>query len=196
MRIGYGYDVHRFRPAGGVLKLGGIELAADRGLAGHSDADVLLHAITDALLGAIAGPDLGELFPSSESRYRSADSRLFIRRARELMARSGWRVANLDTVVIADTPRITPHKTALRRSISGLLGLSPEMVSVKAKTTEGFPPGREGIAAHAVVLLERSGGARRGVERGRVAKAKRSERAARGVRRSTGRRCASTTRRT
>ena len=155
MRIGIGYDVHRFngkRP----LKLGGVTIPSARGLSGHSDADVLLHALADALLGAVGEPDLGEQFPSSDPRYRHADSRLFVERAYAAVKRQGWAVGNVDATVIADAPKLTTHKARMSRAISKLLQVAPSQVSVKAKTTEGFAPGKGGIAAQAVVLLQRA----------------------------------------
>lgn len=152
MRIGIGYDIHRFngkRP----LKLGGVTIPFARGLAGHSDADVLLHAVADALLGAIGAPDLGEQFPPGHPRYRNADSRIFVQWAYRQVRRQGLSVGNVDATVIADQPKLTPYKMRMRRAISALLQVDTERVSVKAKTTEGFAPGKGGIAAHAVVLL-------------------------------------------
>ena len=154
MRVGIGYDIHRFngkRP----LKLGGVTIPFRRGLAGHSDADVLLHALADALLGAIGAPDLGEQFPSSDRRYRNADSRTFVEAACQQIRRRGWSVGNVDATVITDAPRLTIYKAAMRRAISDLLAVDAAQVSVKAKTTEGFAPGAGGIAAQAVVLLKR-----------------------------------------
>lgn len=155
MRIGIGYDIHRFdgkRP----LRLGGVTIPFSRGLAGHSDADVLLHALADALLGAIGAPDLGEQFPPGHPRYRNADSRTFVQHAYRQVRRRGLSVGNVDATVIADAPKLTAYKTRMRGAISRLLGVSAERVSVKAKTTEGFAPGKGGIAAHAVVLLTSS----------------------------------------
>ena len=155
MRVGIGYDVHRFngkRP----LKLGGITIPSARGLSGHSDADVLLHALADALLGAVGEPDLGEQFPSSSPRWRNADSRLFVERAYAAVRKQGWAVGNVDATVIADAPKLTGHKIRMSRAISKLLKVAPSQVSVKAKTTEGFAPGKGGIAAQAVVLLQRA----------------------------------------
>ena len=154
MRIGIGYDSHRFQAKGGALKLGGVAIPHARGLDGHSDADVLLHAIADALLGAIGSPDLGELFPPTNPQYRHADSRTFVEEAYARVRRAGWRVGNLDATVVADAPKLTPHKQQMRRVIGRLLKVAPSSVSVKAKTTEGLPPGKAGISAHAVVLLE------------------------------------------
>jgi len=155
MRVGIGYDIHRFREGKGSLKLGGVAIPHARGLEGHSDADVLLHAVADALLGAIGSPDLGELFPTTDPRWKRADSRRFVREAYARVRKAGWRVGNLDTTVIADSPKLTPHKAKMCRAISRLLDLEPSDVSVKAKTTEGLPPGDDGIAAQAVVLLTR-----------------------------------------
>jgi len=156
MRIGIGYDIHRFDGRKRPLKLGGIAIPSSRGLAGHSDADVLLHALTDALLGAIGAPDIGEQFPSSDRRYRDADSRRFLEAARAQVRRQGWTVGNVDATVIADTPRLEAHKRQIRQAVSRLLAIHPTQVSIKAKTTEGFGPGREGIAAQAVVLLKKT----------------------------------------
>ena len=171
MRVGIGYDIHRFdgkRP----LKLGGVTIPAARGLAGHSDADVLLHAVADAIFGAIGAPDLGEQFPPNDPRYRGADSRVFVRAALALARRRGWRVGNLDATVVADAPTLTGHKARMSRAISGLLEMEAGSVSVKAKTTEGFAPGKGGIAAHAVVLLKRVRGSGFGV-RGKSIRTKR-----------------------
>ena len=165
MRVGIGYDVHPFGgpPASGKrpLRLGGITVPCPRGLAGHSDADVLLHAVADALFGAIAAPDLGEQFPSSRARYRNADSRTFVRSARGQIRRQGWAVGNLDATVIADAPKLAGYKRRMSQVIGGLLEVDPSRVSVKAKTTETFCPGEGGIAAHVVVLLEPVGAAPR-----------------------------------
>ena len=155
MRIGIGYDVHRFngkRP----LKLGGVTIPFSRGLSGHSDADVLLHAVADALFGAVGAPDIGEQFPPSDPRYRNANSGVFVEAAYAAARRRGWAVGNVDATVIADQPTLIGYKTQMARAISRLLHIDHRRVSVKAKTTEGFGPGRAGIAAQAVVLLERA----------------------------------------
>ncbi len=152
MRIGIGYDIHRFngkRP----LRLGGITVPHGRGLSGHSDADVLLHALADALFGAIGAADIGEQFPSSDPRYRHADSRVFVEAARTSVQRRGWRIGNIDATVIADAPTLVGYKAQMVRAISRLLGISAAQVSVKAKTTEAFCPGKQGVAAHVVVLV-------------------------------------------
>ncbi|MBI4323388.1 MAG: 2-C-methyl-D-erythritol 2,4-cyclodiphosphate synthase [Candidatus Omnitrophica bacterium] len=156
MRIGIGYDIHRFNGRRGILTLGGIGIPQAPTLAGHSDADVLLHALADALLGAIGAPDLGELFPPTDPKYRHADSRLFVQAARARIARAGWRVSNVDATVVTDEPTLTPYKPKMRRAISRLLQVKPSDVSVKAKTTEGLPPGKRGIAAQVVVLLKKA----------------------------------------
>ena len=152
MRIGIGYDAHRFNGKG-PLRLGGITIPSARGLAGHSDADVLLHAVADALFGAIGAPDIGEQFPSKDAQWRNADSRRFVERAMQLVRRKGWRVENLDATVIADQPRLVGHKPHMSKAIGALLGVSAQQVSVKAKTTEAFCPGKGGVAAQAIVLL-------------------------------------------
>ena len=163
MRVGIGYDIHRFNgpPSGRrragkrPLKLGGVTVPHGRGLAGHSDADVLLHALADALFGAIGEPDLGEQFPPTDARWRTADSRTFVAAAVSAVRRRGFVVGNVDATVIAQAPKLVAYKEAMRRRIGRLLQIAPSQVSVKAKTTEGFSPGRSGIAAQAVVLLKR-----------------------------------------
>jgi 2-C-methyl-D-erythritol 2,4-cyclodiphosphate synthase len=154
-RIGHGYDVHalsRDRP----LILGGERIPHERGLAGHSDADVLVHAVCDACLGAAGLGDIGRHFPDSDSRYRGADSRELLRHVRRLLSERQLRVGNLDSTVVAQRPRLAPYVDAMRRNLAEDLGVEPERVNVKAKTTEklGFAGREEGIAAYAVVLLE------------------------------------------
>jgi 2-C-methyl-D-erythritol 2,4-cyclodiphosphate synthase len=160
LRIGNGFDVHAFG-AGRALVLGGVTIAHDRGLAGHSDADVLLHAICDAILGALAQGDLGAHFPDTDPRWKGADSRILLRHVAALMAEQGWRVENLDTTVIAQAPKIAPHVPAMRAHIAADLACEVERVSVKATTTErlGFTGREEGIAALATVLLAQTDGA-------------------------------------
>ncbi len=154
MRIGIGYDIHRFDGKRRPLRLGGIEVPSARGLAGHSDADVLLHAVADALFGAVGAPDIGEQFPPGDPAWKGADSRRFVAAAIAAIRRRGWTVGNLDATVIADAPKLSGYKARMAQAISRLLGVAPARVSVKAKTTEAFCPGRGGIAAHVVVLLE------------------------------------------
>jgi len=154
-RVGLGFDAHPF-DAGRPLRLGGIEIPGFPGLRGHSDGDALLHAIADAILGAAALPSLGELFSDRDPAWKGADSSRFAAQAVELAGEKGWRVANVDAVVIAEEPRIAPHAAALRQRIAVILGVAPEAVGVRGTSTNGlgFPGRREGIGAMAVVLLE------------------------------------------
>jgi 2-C-methyl-D-erythritol 2,4-cyclodiphosphate synthase len=154
MRIGTGFDVHAL-VSGRALILGGVTIPHSRGLAGHSDADVLLHAIADALLGALALGDLGVHFPDSDARWKGADSRALLRHVASLVAGLGWDIGNVDATVIAQAPRLAPFVAAMRANVAADLGCDPARVSVKATTTErlGFTGREEGIAAQAVVLL-------------------------------------------
>jgi 2-C-methyl-D-erythritol 2,4-cyclodiphosphate synthase len=154
MRIGQGYDVHAL-VSGRKLIIGGVDIPYERGLAGHSDADVLLHAVCDALLGAAALGDIGTHFPDTDARYRGADSRVLLRAVNTLIWEGGWAIANIDTTIIAQAPRMAPHVAAMRANIAHDLGLPLNAVSVKAKTTErlGFTGRGEGIAAEAIALL-------------------------------------------
>lgn len=156
IRIGYGFDSHEFR-AGIPLKIGGITLAHDKGLGGHSDGDVLLHAITDALLGAVAAPDIGTLFPPSNPKWKGADSTVFLREALKRVTDAGYGVANLDASLILAAPKIGPHAAAIRLRVAQLLGVRPDCIGLKAKTPEGLNLENAAIA-HVVVLLERSPG--------------------------------------
>lgn len=153
-RVGLGQDCHRLA-ADRPLVLGGVRIEHDRGLLGHSDADVLLHAITDAVLGAAGLGDIGEMFPDTDPKHRGADSGELLRTAWAAAAERGWRVVNLDCTVAAERPKLSPHKPMIRRRIAELLGLLPESVNVKAKTGEKVGPvGREeAMTAEAVVLL-------------------------------------------
>lgn len=153
-RIGHGYDVHAL-VAGRKLILGGVEIAHSKGLAGHSDADVLIHAICDALLGAAALGDIGRHFPDSDSRYKGIDSRVLLRSVRERIAERGLSVCNVDATIIAQAPRLAPHIPQMIGNLSADLGISLDSINVKATTTErlGFPGREEGVAAHAVALL-------------------------------------------
>jgi len=159
VRIGYGFDSHEFR-AGIPLKIGGITLPHDKGLGGHSDGDVLLHAITDALLGAIAAPDIGALFPPSDPRWKDADSAIFLREALKRVAQAGYEVANIDSSLILAAPKIGPHATAIRAKTAELLGIPGDCVGLKAKTPEGLNLENAAIA-HVTVLLERSPNSKR-----------------------------------
>lgn len=153
-RVGQGYDVHALTP-GRKLILGGVEIPHPRGLLGHSDADALLHAITDAILGGAGLGDIGGMFPDSDSRWQGADSRTLLRGAMEAVRAAGWQVGNVDATVIAQAPRIAPHVAAMRANIAADLDIGTGAVNVKGKTNEhlGFEGRGEGIAAHAVVLL-------------------------------------------
>jgi 2-C-methyl-D-erythritol 2,4-cyclodiphosphate synthase len=155
MRVGQGFDVHAL-VVGRKLIIGGVEIPFERGLEGHSDADVLLHAVTDALLGAAALGDIGRHFPDTSAAYRGADSRALLRAAMAKVAAAGYVVANIDATIIAQEPRMAPHIPAMVENLASDLGLRPGQVNVKAKTTErlGFTGRGEGIAAEAVVLLE------------------------------------------
>ncbi|MBK6630365.1 MAG: 2-C-methyl-D-erythritol 2,4-cyclodiphosphate synthase [Betaproteobacteria bacterium] len=158
MRIGQGFDVHALVP-GRKLIVGGVDIPFERGLLGHSDADVLLHAITDALLGAAGLGDIGRHFPDSDQRFKDADSRKLLREAGRLIAKAGYGVINIDATVIARAPRMAPHVDAMITNIAADLGVDPGCINIKAKTTEslGFTGRGEGIAAQAVALIERSG---------------------------------------
>jgi 2-C-methyl-D-erythritol 2,4-cyclodiphosphate synthase len=157
IRIGLGHDTHRLGPGAGLV-IGGITIPHDRAAIGHSDADVLLHALTDALLGAAALGDIGEMFPDTDPANRGRDSADMLRRAAARVAEAGWRVMNLDCVVFAQRPKILPHRTAIRRRIAEILGIDDSAVWLKAKTGEGVGPiGEElAIAAECVVLIERA----------------------------------------
>ena len=153
MRIGYGFDSHEFR-AGIPLKIGGIVLAHDQGLGGHSDGDVLLHALTDALLGAIAAPDIGALFPPSEAKWKGADSVIFLSEALKRLRDAGYAVANADACLILAAPKIGPHAAAIRMRVAELLGVHADCVGLKAKTPEGLNQEHAAVA-HVVVLVEK-----------------------------------------
>ena len=154
MRIGNGFDVHAFT-AGRRLVLGGVDIPFDRGLAGHSDADVLLHAVADAIIGALALGDIGVHFPDTDPRWKGADSRMLLRHVMGLARERGYAIGNVDATVVAEVPRLRPHVDAMRANIAADLGCDPSAVSVKATTTErlGFTGREEGIAALASVLL-------------------------------------------
>ena len=157
-RIGQGFDVHAL-VAGRRLVLGGVEIPFERGLEGHSDADVLIHAVIDALLGAAALGDIGRHFPESDPAYKDADSRSLLRQAGASVRQAGFAVANIDATIIAQAPRMAPHVAQMKANIAADLGIAPTQVNVKAKTTErlGFTGRGEGIAAEAVALLEVAG---------------------------------------
>jgi 2-C-methyl-D-erythritol 2,4-cyclodiphosphate synthase len=154
MRIGQGFDVHAL-VAGRRLVVGGVEIAYDRGLAGHSDADVLLHAVCDALLGAASLGDIGRHFPDTDPRFKGIDSRELLRHVAGLVRERGWKAANVDATIIAQAPRMAPHIPAMVANIAADLGVDASLVNVKATTTEGlgFTGRGEGIAAQAICLL-------------------------------------------
>ncbi len=155
MRVGLGFDAHPFAD-GRPLRLGGVEIPYDRGLAGHSDGDVLLHAVADAVLGACGRGSLGEHFPDGAAEWRGADSSALLRRVAEIARESGYRIGNLDAVVVAEAPRLSPHSTAIRGRLSEILEVDPARVSVRGTSSNhlGFTGRGEGIASFAVVLLE------------------------------------------
>ena len=156
LRVGHGYDVHRL-VEGRALILGGVTVPFDRGLLGHSDADVLTHAVMDALLGAAALGDIGKLFPDSEAAYAGAGSIALLERVTALLREHGWQVGNVDATVVAQAPRLAPYIQEMRRRLAEAMGLDVDCVSVKATTEErlGFTGSGEGMAAHAVALIER-----------------------------------------
>lgn len=156
LRVGHGYDVHRL-VEGRALILGGVTVPFDRGLLGHSDADVLTHAVMDALLGAAALGDIGQLFPDSDAAYAGADSIALLERVTALLREHGWQVGNVDATVVAQAPKLAPYIPEMRRRLAEAMGLDVDCVSVKATTEEklGFTGSGEGVAAHAVALIER-----------------------------------------
>ena len=156
LRVGHGYDVHRL-VEGRALILGGVTVPFDRGLLGHSDADVLTHAVMDALLGAAALGDIGKLFPDSDAAYAGADSIALLERVTALLREHGWQVGNVDATVVAQAPKLAPYIPEMRRRLAEDMGLDVDCVSVKATTEErlGFTGSGEGMAAHAVALIER-----------------------------------------
>jgi 2-C-methyl-D-erythritol 2,4-cyclodiphosphate synthase len=155
MRIGCGWDSHEFKP-GIPLIIGGITLPHDQGLGGHSDGDVLLHAITDALLGAIAGPDIGSLFPPSDPQWKGADSAVFLREALQRVAAAGYALINLDSTLILAAPKIGPHTAAIRKHLAELCGIPGDCVGIKAKTPEGIGTDNAAIAQVTVLLQSKT----------------------------------------
>src|SRR5690606_21521562 len=154
MRIGHGYDVHGFGPGEAVV-IGGVRIPYHRGLVAHSDGDVLIHALCDALLGAAALGDIGRHFPDTDPAYRNADSRVLLRHVAGLMAAQGWRLGNADITLVAQAPKMAPHLTGMITALCADLHCQPGQINIKATTTErlGFEGREEGIACHAVVLL-------------------------------------------
>lgn len=156
LRVGQGYDVHAFGPGDHVM-LGGVRIPHTAGVQAHSDGDVVLHALCDALLGAAALGDIGMHFPDTDPRWRGADSRVFVRHVASLLAARGYRVVNVDTTVLADAPRLGKFRDAMREHIAADLGIAIDQVNIKATTSEGlgFIGKREGLACHAIALLAR-----------------------------------------
>jgi 2-C-methyl-D-erythritol 2,4-cyclodiphosphate synthase len=152
MRIGFGWDSHEFQ-AGVTLKIGGITLPHDKGLAGHSDGDVLLHAITDALLGAVAAGDIGSYFPPTDAKWKGADSVIFLEEALKQIRLAGYKVSNVDSTLILMEPKIVPHAKKIQARVAELLGIQPNQVGIKAKTPEGMGTDNAAIA-HVAVLLD------------------------------------------
>lgn len=155
MRVGLGFDIHRLVD-GGPLRLGGVQIPHGKGLLGHSDGDVLLHALCDALLGAVGAGDIGTHFPDTDPRWKGASSERFMEKAMDLASRRCLRVANVDGVVLAEEPKLAPHRASIQRSVARLLGVKEDRVNIKAKTMERMGPigAAEAIAASVVVLLE------------------------------------------
>jgi 2-C-methyl-D-erythritol 2,4-cyclodiphosphate synthase len=157
IRIGQGYDVHAFGEGDHVV-MGGVRIPHDRGVLAHSDGDVVIHALCDALLGALALGDIGVHFPPSDARWKGADSRVFLRHCQALLAERGWKVGNADVTVVCERPKVAPHAAAMRANLAADLGVGVDAVSVKATTSEklGFTGRGEGLAAMAVALLVRT----------------------------------------
>lgn len=156
IRVGYGFDVHRL-VCGRELWIGGIRLDHDRGLLGHSDADVLIHAICDALLGAAALRDIGFHFSDRDPQYKDIDSKILLARTVELIREKGYRIGNIDATVCAEQPKLNPHIPLMQKVLAGIMGVDTDCVSIKATTTEGlgYSGRQEGISAHAVALIEK-----------------------------------------
>ena len=155
MRIGHGYDVHRLAP-GRKLILGGVEIPWDRGLDGHSDADVLTHAVMDALLGAAGMGDIGQHFPDQDDRFLNIDSQILLNKVRDLLQQANYGIVNLDATLIAQKPKLMPHLEKMRQTLADTLGIGTDRINLKATTEEhlGFTGREEGISAHCVCLIE------------------------------------------
>ena len=155
LRVGTGIDIHPFA-SGRKLFIGGVEIQHSQGLAGHSDADVLLHSLTDAILGALGWGDIGQWFPNTDEKFRDKDSLFFLKAVWERAAAEGWSLVNCDNMILAEAPKMAPHIPAMRRNIADVLGAAPERIGIKATTTEqlGFVGRGEGMAAQSVVLLQ------------------------------------------
>lgn len=160
-RTGIGYDLHRLEPDRKLI-IGGVEIPFDKGLAGHSDADILMHALTDALLGAASLGDIGELFPPTDPQWKDADSEVFLQQARELVVGYGYRIVNVDAVIVLERPKLLPHRAAIRKNLARILAIDADRIGLKAKTSEGVGPcGRgEAAEAHVVATLVRDSAAK------------------------------------
>lgn len=156
IRVGYGYDVHRLVEERKLI-LGGVEIPFEKGLLGHSDADVLLHAVTDAMFGAAAMGDIGSHFPDTDPKYKGADSLLLLKECGELLKQAGWQVENIDSTIVAQRPKLLPYVPQMRENIARVLDLTIDQVSIKGKTEEGlgFTGNGEGMAVHAVCLISK-----------------------------------------
>lgn len=156
IRVGYGYDVHRLVEERKLI-LGGVEIPFEKGLLGHSDADVLLHAVTDAMFGAAAMGDIGSHFPDTDSKYKGADSLLLLKECGKLLKQAGWQVENIDSTIVAQRPKLLPYVPQMRENIARVLDLTIDQVSIKGKTEEGlgFTGNGEGMAVHAVCLISK-----------------------------------------
>jgi len=156
VRVGFGYDVHKFAE-GRKLILGGVEIPHSLGLLGHSDADVLLHAIADALLGAAALGDIGVHFPDNDSAYKDIDSMILLKRTVDLLKEKEYDIINIDATIVAQKPKISPHSAKMKENIAKCLGIDPDFVNIKATTTEklGFEGREEGISSHCICLIEK-----------------------------------------
>lgn len=156
IRVGFGMDVHRL-VEGRDLWIGGVKIPYERGLDGHSDADVLIHAICDALLGAANLRDIGYQFPDTSGEFKNIDSKILLRRTNELLKEKGYSIGNIDATVAAQAPKLNPHIPAMQQTMADVLGIAPDLLSIKATTTEklGFEGRKEGITAYAVVLIEK-----------------------------------------
>ena len=156
MRIGHGYDVHRLVDGRRCI-IGGVDIPYEKGLLGHSDADVLVHAIMDSLLGALASGDIGKLFPDSDERYKGADSLRLAAYVSELIRKNGYYIVNIDTTIIAQAPKLSPYIDEMRKKLASALGVQAQDISIKATTEEGlgFTGSKDGIAAHAVCIIDK-----------------------------------------
>ncbi|EHL16627.1 2-C-methyl-D-erythritol 2,4-cyclodiphosphate synthase [Peptoanaerobacter stomatis] len=156
MRVGIGYDVHKFEENRKLI-IGGVNIPYEKGLEGHSDADVLIHSIIDALIGAVNKGDIGTLFPDTDDKYKDINSMLLLREVKKIVTENNFKISNIDSIIIAQSPKMLPYISKMKKNIAEVLDLNPEQVSVKATTTEklGFEGRKEGISSQAVVLLEK-----------------------------------------